>query len=134
MIIILTYDSVWTTFRDNFKTLDMDVPTDEIEIYKTIKNAVLLFNNKFRTEAKANDSLEIIEGLKEGDDALILALYIKLTILNNTRTFYEHLLQGYDGDVGFKNFSSQLVSVRENITNTMLQLDTVIFNTKETFL
>lgn len=131
---MLSYDKIWSTFLNNYKTEDWDVPQEDSERYKFIGNAVLLYNNKFRTEAVANDELEMVEGLSTQDDLLILAMYVKSTFLENTRIYYERLLQGYDGDVGFKNFTAQLVSIRESVRQNDLLIKEFIFNTRETFL
>lgn len=130
----LTYDEVWVTFLDNYKGDDIDIPQEEELIYRHIKNAVILFNNKLRTMAKCDDLTETISEVETEDDKIIIANYIRLTILKHTRDFYEKLLQGFEGDVGFKNFSAQLVSTRESIKEQELKISELIFNTRETFL
>ena len=131
---MLTYDDIWTTFLDNYKGDDIDIPQDEEVIYRHIKNAVILFNNKLRREAICDDELEQIEGVESNDDKIILANYIRLVFLKHTRDFYEKLLQGFEGDVGFKNFTAQLVSIRESIKEQELKISELIFNSRETFL
>lgn len=131
---MLSYDKIWSTFLNNYKTEDWDVPQEDDERYKYIGNAVIMYNNKFRTKYVADNNLECVVGLSTDDDLLILAMYIKSTFLENTRIYYERLLQGYDGDVGFKNFSSILVSIRESIRVHNLLLKEFIFNTRESFL
>ena len=130
----LTYDDVWTTFLDNYKADDIDIPQDEELIYRHIRNAVLLFNNRMRTDSVCDDDGEIIEGVSTNDEMLIIAQYIRLTLLRHTRDFYEKLLQGFEGDVGFKNFAAQLVSVRESIKEQERLINEFIFNTRENFL
>lgn len=131
---MLTYDDVWSTFLSDYKADCEDVPQEEEKIYEIIKNAVLLFNNRLRRESVADDDTETISDVNTTDDKLILAQYIRLKLLRNTRDFYEKLLQGFEGDVGFKNFGSQLVSIRESIKEQEIKINEFIFNTRETFL
>lgn len=131
---MLTYDDVWSTFLDNYKTDDIDIPQEEAVIYRYIRNAVLLFNNKMRSSATCDDSTETINAVSTDDEKLIIAQYIRLTLLQHTKDFYEKLLQGFEGDVGFKNFSAQLVSVRESVKEQERKINEFIFNTRESFL
>ncbi|MEC0584585.1 hypothetical protein P8854_22120, partial [Bacillus spizizenii] len=51
-----SYDQIWETFLNNCETSDFDVPQEEEDIYKSIRNAILHFNNRLRDNLKADNS------------------------------------------------------------------------------
>ncbi|MFF3149205.1 hypothetical protein ACFVRU_47750, partial [Streptomyces sp. NPDC057927] len=97
---MISYDTIWETFLENYKVEDADLPQCNEDIYKDIANAVLLFNNRMRTNCKCDDSSECVYGLETDDNLLILCQYLKLVFLKNNETYYGALMQPFASDVG----------------------------------
>ena len=77
-----TYDQIWQTFLNNIKISDIDLPQTEEKIYETIRNSIMLFNNKMRTEIKADDASEQLDTELSNDYLLLLANFIKLSLFS----------------------------------------------------
>lgn len=132
---MITYDLIWETFLNNYKASDIDLPSIEDEIYQYIANAVLLLNNRLRTNFTCDDAEEIVIGTNANSDVvLLIAHYIKLTFLKNDLTFFEKLWQPLASDVGIKNFRVQLSSLTSSIESQEKVIEKFIFNSMEDFL
>ena len=129
-----TYDEIWTTFRNNCKVSDIDLPNDEEKIYEMIRNAVMYFNNRMRTSLECDNDTESLNEMLSDDHLLILANFIRLTFLINQRTYFESLWQPFSSDVGLRNFGTQLNSLKASVTEQEKKIDELIFNTMEDFL
>lgn len=128
------YDLIWSTFLNNCKTSDFDIPSTPDKIYEVIKNAVLHFNNKFRDNLKCDDTLETLDRQLSEDHLLILAHFIRLIFLINQRTYFQNLFQPFASDIGLKNFGTQLRSLDTSIKEEKDTIDTLINNMEEDFL
>lgn len=134
---MLTYENVWKTFLDNYMINDADLPSVEEDlerIYQDIRNAVMRTNNRLRTTLVCNDEQEIIEGTNSEDMLFLIAHYIRLIYLINSKTLYESLYQPISQDVGIKNYSTQMTSLRTSIERQEAFIESVIFNMSDDFL
>lgn len=132
---MIAYDSIWETFLNNYKAEDIDLPSENEQIYQAIGNAVMFYNNRLRTLGICDDAIEMVTGLENNHDTLLLiAHYIKLVFLNNDLTFYEKLWQPLSSDVGLKNFRNQLSSLASSIKAQEVLIEKFIFNAMEDFL
>lgn len=129
-----TFDEVWKSFLNNCKVSDIDLPNTTEQIYEIIKNSTMYFNNRMRTSIQCDtDSETLSEELSE-DHLLILANFIRLTFLINQRTYFESLWQPFSSDVGLRNFSTQLNSLKASVQEQEKKIDNLIINTMEDFL
>lgn len=129
-----SYDAIWTTFLNNCKVNDLDLPQTSEKIYEAIKNGVLYFNNRLRTNITCDDNYETLNESLSDDHLLILANFIRLVFLSNQKTYYQTLFQPFASDIGLKNFSSQLKSLESTVIEQKSFIDHLIFNTMEDFI
>jgi hypothetical protein len=129
-----TYDQIWEAFLENCKTTDFDLPQTDEGIYKKIKNGVMHFNNKLRTEVECDDLTETLSEELDNDHLLILAHFIRLIFLINQKTYFENLWQPFQKDVGLKNFSSQIKSLESSVESEKHEIDMLIRNMEVDFL
>lgn len=131
---MLTYDDVWSSFLDNYKVNDYDLPTTDQAIYNDIRNAVMLYNNRLRTKFICDDASEVIIGAETEDERLLIAHYIRLTFLMNEKTLYESLYQPIAPDIGVRTNNSQMNSLEKSISRQEDFIEKFIFNTQEDFI
>lgn len=131
---MLTYDSIWSTFLDDYKVNDADLPQTDERIYQDINNAVRKINNRLRLKLFCNNDIEAVEGTSCNDHLILIAQYIRLIYLNNALVLYTSLYQPISPDVGIKNYSSQMVNLRQAILNQESDIEDYIFNMREDFL
>lgn len=129
-----SYDQIWTTFLNNCKVSDIDLPQTPEKIYEIIRNGVMHFNNRLREDIVCDDSTETLNRELSNDYLLILAHYIRLIFLINQKTYFESLWQPFAKDVGLKNFSTQLKSLETSIAEEERTIDRLIMNMEDDFL
>ncbi|MEK4824629.1 hypothetical protein NSS71_08720 [Niallia sp. FSL W8-0951] len=129
-----SYDEIWTTFLNNCKVSDLDLPQTNKAIYESIRNAVMYMNNRLRTDLICDDVKETLNKEITQDHLLILANYIRYIFLINQKTYFENLWQPFSKDVGLKNFSTQLNSLKSSIELQDKTIDRLIMNTEVDFL
>jgi hypothetical protein len=129
-----SYDDIWTAFLNNCKVSDIDLPQIPEKMFEYIKNAVMHFNNRFRTTIVCDDNLEELSEELNNDYLLILAHYIRLNFLKNQRTYFESLWQPFSKDVGLKNFSTQLNSLKSSVQEQERTIDSLVMNMEDDFL
>lgn len=129
-----SYDQIWTTFLNNCKVSDIDLPQTPEKIYEIIRNGVMHFNNRLRENIVCDDSTETLNRELSNDYLLILAHYIRLIFLINQKTYFESLWQPFAKDVGLKNFSTQLKSLETSIAEEERTIDRLIMNMEDDFL
>lgn len=130
---MLSFDCVWETFLENYRVEDVDLPHPD-QIPSVIQNALRFLNNRMRTKAICNFASETVEGLSGEDDLILLAHYIKLVQLINSKVFYEKLYNPFSADVGVRNFKTQLDSLNNSVKEQEKLIDEIIFNAMEDFL
>lgn len=131
---MLTYDDIWMSFLDVYKVNAKDVSQTEDKIYDDIRNGVMLYNNRMRTKFVADDTSETVIGACTYDERLLIAAYIKLTYLNNSKTVYETLYQPISPDVGIRNYNTQINSLSNSIKRQQDYIEDMIFNAREDLL
>lgn len=129
-----TYDQIWTTFLNNCKVSDIDLPQTDEKIYEMISNAVLHFNNRLRDNVKCDNVTETLDRELSDDHLLILAHYIRLIFLKNQKTYFESVWQPFQGDIGLRNFSTQLKSLENSVQDQEKLIERLIINTEEDYL
>lgn len=129
-----SYDQIWVTFLNNCKVSDLELPQDDEGKYEMIKNAVMLFNNRMRTKITCDDVLEQVNEEFDEDYLLIVANYIRYVFLINQQTYFQNLWQPFSKDVGLKNFSTQLNSLKSSVEYQEKTIDRLFINMKDDFL
>ncbi|NOL36848.1 hypothetical protein [Bacillus safensis] len=130
-----TYDQIWQCFLDNCKTSDINLPSDDEGIYSQIKNASLLFNNRFRdNRITCDNDTETVDRLLNEDDLLILGNYIRLVFLKNELTAYSSTWQPFSKDIGTTHFSAQIKALESQVNEQQRTIDKIIFNTEVDFV
>ncbi|QOJ79938.1 hypothetical protein [Bacillus subtilis] len=129
-----SYDQIWETFLNNCETSDFDVPQTEEQIYQSIRNAILHFNNRLRDSLKADDSTETVNRDLSEDDLLIIAHFLRYIFLLNKKTLFENTWQPFTNDVGIKNFGTQLNSLKQSVIDQKNEIERLILNAAVDFL
>lgn len=123
-----TYDELYSLFMHNTSTVSLMLPRTIEEQYEAIKNGVMLFNNMLRDELVCNDETETISRDLTDDEKLIIAHYIRLTILKNTKTFKNSLFTTFTQEIGLRNINAQVNSLKDDIENEEKTISKLIFN------
>lgn len=123
-----TYDELYSTFMNNNLADDIDLPQSDEEIYRVIKNAVMLYNNRERQDIECDDALETVDRLLNNDEVLMIAHYIKLTFLKNQRQAFGLTWQPFDKDMGLRNYDSQIRAMDRMIADAEKVIKQLKFN------
>ena len=129
-----SYDTIWTTFLENSEMPDNELPKESEQIYPKIQNAILLFNNRMRTNINCDDENETVDVKLTGDQLILLAQYIKLVFLKNKKLYRETLLNPFQKDIGFTHYTAQINSLRASVTEQEKLIEGLIINQTEDFL
>ena len=129
-----SYDTIWTTFLENSEMPDNELPKESEQIYPKIQNAILLFNNRMRTNINCVDESESVDVELTGDQLILLAQYIKLVFLKNKKLYRETLLNPFQKDIGFTHYTAQINSLRASVTEQEKLIEGLIINQTEDFL
>lgn len=128
------YDEVYQLFIDNVWVEGIDLPQTPEQIYNTIHNAVKLYNNRLRDSVTCDDTNEQFDRQLNDDQMLIMAHYLRLTLLKNNRTYKNAIFDTFTKEVGYKNIKAQLDSLDEEIKNEEKTIDFIIFNADESVI
>lgn len=132
-----TYNEIWESFLLNTKTSDINLPSDEQVIYKTIRNAGLLMANRVRFSIQFDDENEIAT-LDRHDDKrdylLLLTHHIRYVFLKNELTFFNTTWQPFQKDIGVRNFSTQLRTLTQSVEEQEQTIRNIIKNMTEDHL
>ncbi len=126
-----TYDELYSLFVTNGNIEKLMMPKGVGQQYDAIKNAVMLFNNRLRDDVVCDDTSETVDRELTDDEKLIIAHYIKLTLLRNTRTFKNSMFTTFTQEIGVKNINVQLSSLKNDIESQEKLIDMLIFNMQE---
>lgn len=107
------------------------LPRTTEQQYDAIRNAVMLFNNRLRDNLQCDDELEIVNKSLPDDHKLIIAHYIKLTLLKNVRTYKGSIFTTFTQEIGVRNINAQLNSLKDDIEKQEKTIDMMIFNMDE---
>lgn len=123
-----TYDEIYDYFITNTKVDDLELPQTEQGKYNLIKNGVLLYNNKFRTNITTDDLAEEISITLNGDQLMIIGQYMRVTILRNVLSYKNSIFTTFTKEIGVKFINSQVGSLNKEIEECGLLIDSIIFN------
>lgn len=123
-----SYDEIWELFLTNVWVEGTDLPETKDGIYLAIGNAVKLYNNKLRDNLICSNTLEEVNRKLNDDELLIIAHYIRLTLLKNQLTFKNSIFDTFTKEIGYKNIGVQLRSLREEIDSEEKTINGLIFN------
>ena len=123
-----SYDDIYQVFITNCNTVALMMPKTIEQQYDAIRNAVMLYNNRMEDNLRLNDELEVVDRLLTNDELLIIAHYIRLTVLKNTRTYKNSIFTTFTQEIGVRNINSQLNSLRDEIEEENKTIDMLIFN------
>ena len=123
-----TYDELYTLFTTNGNTVNLMLPKSVNQQYDAIRNAVMLFNNRLRDNLQCNDETEAVNRELSDDEKLVIAHYIRLTLLKNTRTFKNSIFTTFTQEIGVRNINAQLSSLKDDIENEESTIDMLIFH------
>ena len=123
-----TYDELYEVFIVNCRGEGSSMPITTEQIYNNIKNAVLLFNNRFRDNLQCNDDAETFSRKLSGDELLVIAHFIRLTVLKNNRTYKNSIFTTFTKEIGVRNIGAQLNSLKDEIEAEERTIKQLIFN------
>lgn len=123
-----TYDELYTLFTTNGNTVNLMLPKSVDQQYDAIRNAVMLFNNRLRDNLQCNDETEAVNRELSDDEKLVIAHYIRLTLLKNTRTFKNSIFTTFTQEIGVRNINAQLSSLKDDIENEENTIGMLIFH------
>lgn len=129
-----TYDHLWSTFLNKTKIDDLELPTTDAKIYQTIQGAILSFNNRLRDNLSGDNATEQLSRELDGDHLLILAHYIRLSVLENQLIYFSNTWQPFGKDIGVKNFGNQMVRLENLVESEKAKIEQFIINMAVDFL
>jgi hypothetical protein len=121
-------------FLENCPSDDIDLPNTDEGKYNMIKNAVLHFNNRLSDNLQTNNELEEVDRVLTDSHLLILAHYLRLSILKNTLFLFSRTWQPFKNDIGLKNFSYQISALKEIVKDEQNTIDAIILHQTEDFI
>lgn len=125
---LTTYDEIYTIFITNCNSDGLMLPNTDEKQYDAIRNAVMLYNNRMRDNIVCDDDTEVVDRELDYDQQLVIAHFIRLTILKNTRTYKNSIFTTFTQEIGVRNINAQLSSLRDEIKNEEDTIDMLIFN------
>lgn len=129
-----TYDEIWETFLSKCKTEDINIPTSEERIYKTIHNGVLAFNTRLEDDLQCDHESEQLNRQLTDSELLILAHFIRKDILENQLIYFSTTFSPFTKDIGHRNLTNQIVRLENLVENEMKIIDSIITKMAEDFL
>lgn len=123
-----TYDDIYGLFITNCSVDPSALPNTPEKQYDVIKNAILLFNNRMRDNITCDDDQEIVSRRLSDDEQLIIARYIRLTLLRNLRTYKNSIFTVFTKEIGVRNINAQLNSLKDEIEQEENTIDMLIFH------
>lgn len=125
---LTTYDDIYTLFITNCNSESLMLPNTTEKQYDAIRNAVILYNNRMRDNIVCDDDIESVDRELNHDEQLVIAHFIRLTILKNTRTYKNSIFTTFTQEIGVRNINAQLSSLRDEIKDEEDTIDMLIFN------
>lgn len=129
-----TYDEIYTEFITKCQTDSINLPNTDPQIYDAIHSAVRHFNNRMRDELSWDDDLESVDRVLDNDELIILAHFLRLSFLENQQISFTTLWQPFQGDIGLKNYQSQVKSLESLIAYENKFIDGLINNMQVDYL
>ena len=122
-----TYDELYTLFITNCQSDGLMLPRTTEQKYDVIRNAVMLWNNRFRDSLSCDDETELVNRVLSDDEKLIIAHYIRLTLLKNVRTYKNSIFTTFTQEIGVRNINAQLNSLKDEIADEENTIGMLIF-------
>lgn len=126
-----TYDKLYSTFLNNNLADDIDLPSNDEEIYRVIENAIMLYNNRERETIECDNELEKVNRQLNNDEVLMIAFYIKLVFLKNQMNAFTLTWQPFDKDMGLRNYDSQVRAMERLVMRAESDIQQLKFNKEE---
>lgn len=123
-----TYDELYELFMVNCRADELSLPRTTEQMYDVIKNAVMLYNNRLRDNLICDDNIESVNRELDDDQKLVIAHYIRLTLLKNVRTFKNSIFTTFTQEIGIRNINAQLSSLRDEIAEEENTIGMLIFH------
>ena len=123
-----TYDDIYSLFMVNCNVESLNLPDTPEKRKDVIKNAVMLFNNRLESNVECDEENETFSRDLNDSEKLIIAHFIKLTILKNIRTYKNSLFTTFTKEIGIKNINAQLNSLKDEIEQEEETINMLIFN------
>lgn len=129
-----SYDTIYTTFLNKTKVSDIDLPTSDERIFDIIHGAILDFNNRMHDDLGYDDTLEQVDRELSNDELLILAHFIRLTVLKNQLTYFTSVWQPFQREISLKHYGTQLKSLEYLIESEEKKIEEIIRNQEDDYL
>ena len=126
-----TYDVIYTNFITNTKMDSIDLPQTAQGKYDIIKNAVMLYNNRFRTSITCDDLTESLNIALTEDQLLIVGQYMRITCLRNNLTYKNSIFNTFTKEIGVKFIDAQVNKLENEIKDCNNMIDFISFNSSE---
>jgi len=123
-----TYDTVYTNFITNTKMESIDLPQTDQGKYDLIRNAVMLYNNRFRTSIVCDDFTETLSVDLDNDALLIVGQYMRITCLRNNLTYKNSIFNTFTKEIGVKFIDAQVNKLENEIIDCNNMIDAIVFN------
>lgn len=123
-----TYDTVYTNFITNTKMESIDLPQTNQGKYDLIRNAVMLYNNRFRTSITCDDLTETLSITLTDDALLIVGQYMRITCLRNSLTYKNSIFNTFTKEIGVKFIDAQVNKLENEIIDCNNMIDAIVFN------
>jgi len=129
-----TYDTVWETFLNKCKIDDLDLPTSDEAIYRTIQNAILTFNMKLEDNLSGDNENEVLSRELNNNELLLLAHCIRLIILENQLIYFSGTFNPFTKEIGTRNFGNQLNRLEGLVRREDDIIDSIVIKMTDDFL
>lgn len=129
-----TYDTVWETFLNKCKIDDLDLPTSDEAIYRTIQNAILTFNMKLEDNLSGDNENEVLSRELNNNELLLLAHCIRLIILENQLIYFSGTFNPFTKEIGTRNFGNQLNRLEGLVQREDDIIDSIVIKMTDDFL
>lgn len=129
-----TYDTVWETFLNKCKIDDLDLPTSEEAIYRTIKNAILTFNMKLEDNLSGDNENEVLSRELNNNELLLLAHCIRLIILENQLIYFSSTFSPFAKEIGVRNLGNQMNRLENLVQREDNIIDSIVIKMTDDFL
>jgi hypothetical protein len=109
----------------------IDLPQTAQGKYDIIKNAVMLYNNRFRTSITCDDLTESLNIALTEDQLLIVGQYMRITCLRNNLTYKNSIFNTFTKEIGVKFIDAQVNKLENEIKDCNNMIDFISFNSSE---
>lgn len=126
-----SYDNFYQVFIDNCRTEDINLPSFGEQQINAVTNAIRLYNNRIidiGTLIVADEINELVDRVVTDNELMIVAHFIRLVFLKNQRTYKNTVLTPFTKEMGVRNVSAQINSLKDEIKEQETFIESLIFN------